>query len=341
MSEESGKKMTVNMVSESEFTVQGHGVHTAYVEMRDSLQKRVADVQIATNAKGKFDVVHIHTPGLYAVSKLLFSGKKRVVSAHLVPDSLVGSFKAAKLWRPFAKFWLTFLYNRADLVLAVSGYTKTELEQMGVTRRIEVLYNTIDTARYQTSAQEKARIRQKLQISPDACVVVGVGQVQPRKRVDIFLDMAKKMPEGQFIWVGGVPFGVAAADNYAMQRMIKHPPRNMRFTGVIPFAEVADYYKAADIFALPSEQETFGFVTVEAAAAGLPVVLRDIHDYDDTFRDGAVMAKDDDDFWRCVKQLSSDPALIRAAQNRSAKIAARFDSKAGAQRLLDLYKSLF
>ena len=52
----------VTMVSESEFTVQGHGVHTAYVELTNALKKR-ADVEVVVNQFGESDITHIHTVG--------------------------------------------------------------------------------------------------------------------------------------------------------------------------------------------------------------------------------------------------------------------------------------
>lgn len=327
------------MVSESEFTVQGHGVHTAYVEMCDSL-KKLPDAEVFVNDKGKFDIVHVHTPGIFSLRKLLFSGRKRVISAHVVPDSFVGSLKAARAWRPLAKLWLRFFYNRADLVLAVSDYTKDELRKLGVKKRIEILYNTIDTQKYQNSPEKKLRARQKLGVDQGTFVVVGSGQVQPRKRVDIFIKLAQKMPDVNFFWVGGVPFGAAAAKNGVMQKMMKNPPDNMKFTGVIPLEEVADYYFAADAFILPSEQETFGMVVVEAAAAGLPVILRDIDDYNTTFRGDALMAKNDEDFAAQIESLRTDKSAYKKAQAGAARIAKRFDSATGAQKLVELYRSL-
>ncbi|MDO4773674.1 MAG: glycosyltransferase [Candidatus Saccharibacteria bacterium] len=332
--------LRVDMISESEFTVQGHGVHTAYVEMRDSLRQLPKEVDIKTNTAGKFDIVHVHTVGLYSLWRLLFSGRRRVVSAHVVPDSFIGSLKGARVWRPLAKWWLRFFYNRADLVLAVSTYTKAELQKLGVKRRIEVLYNTIDTKKYHTSPQLKKAARQSLGIDQDAFVVISSGQVQPRKRVDVMAAIARRLPDTTVIWVGGVPFGAVAADNRSMQHMMNHPPQNMMFTGVVPLEAMVDYYRAADVFVLPSEQETFGLVVVEAAAAGLPVVLRDIHDYDDTFRGGAVMAEADDDFIRAVQRLRDDAELYAQQQTAAGRIAQRFDSKAGAERLLTLYREL-
>ena len=57
------------MISESEFTVQGHGVHTAYKEITDALRKR-KDIDIEVNTDRPADIIHIQTMGLYDLSTL-------------------------------------------------------------------------------------------------------------------------------------------------------------------------------------------------------------------------------------------------------------------------------
>lgn len=51
-------KIKVNMISETEFTVKGHGVHTAYVEITEALQNN-PKVEVEVNGQGKYDIVHI------------------------------------------------------------------------------------------------------------------------------------------------------------------------------------------------------------------------------------------------------------------------------------------
>lgn len=43
------------------------------------------------------------------------------MSAHVIPESFIGSLKGAKYWNFLAKKWLKFFYGKADLVLACSG----------------------------------------------------------------------------------------------------------------------------------------------------------------------------------------------------------------------------
>jgi 1,2-diacylglycerol-3-alpha-glucose alpha-1,2-galactosyltransferase len=333
------KNVRVTQVSESEFTVQGHGVHTAYKELTNALKKR-DDIDVTVNQYVQTDITHIHTVGLYALRHLLFSPSKKVVSAHIVPESLVGSLVGVKLWLPLAKLYLRWFYNRADLLFAVSDETKRTLEKLGVTKPIEVVYNLVDTMHYKTTPEDKAAARKALGIAEDAWVVVGAGQVQPRKRVDDFVNAARQLPQMHFVWVGGMPFGKLAADHGAMRQMLDTAPANFSCTGVIEHEAVKQHYQAADVFWLPSEQETFGLVAVEAAAAGLPVVLRDIPDYNETFRDGAIMVKEDDTI-EALQRLRTNPGSYRNAQRLAREnIAQRFDSVAGAERVVGIYKKL-
>jgi 1,2-diacylglycerol-3-alpha-glucose alpha-1,2-galactosyltransferase len=328
----------VSMISESDFTVQGHGVHTAYVELTNALRKR-ADVSVTVNNGSKADITHIHTVGLYSLRYLLFGKSKKVVSAHIVPASLVGSLIGAKFWLPLASRYLKWFYNRADMIFAVSGETKKVLKSIGVKSPIEVVHNVIDTAQYLTTPADKAAAREALGISPDAWVVVGAGQVQPRKRIDSFVKAASALPETKFIWVGGMPFGKLAAENSSMQSYIDNATENVTFTGVIKLEAVKQYYQAADVFWLPSEQETFGLVVVEAAAAGLPVVLRNIQDYEETFASDAILVEEEDTV-PMLELLKNDKAFYDKATTQASHIATRYDAVSGAEHVVSFYKKL-
>lgn len=339
MSKKADKKLIVDMISESEFTVQGHGVHTAYKEIADALRKR-KDIDIEVNSKRPADIIHIQTMGLYSFRHLIRRGGKKVVSAHIVPDSFIGSIKGAKYWKPLGKMWLKFFYKKADLVLACSGMVADELVNDMNVPKTKVLYNTIDMSRYRHSAAEKKLARKNLGLKDNDFVVMGNGQVQPRKRLDILIKAAKKMPDVKFFWVGGIPFKNLGADYHAMQNMIKSAPDNLTVTGVIPLEAVKDYYMAADLFVLPAMQENHPMCVLEAAGAGLPIILRDIPQYDDTFKGDAVMAKTDDEFLDLIDLLRKDKKAYSKACLGAEKIAKRFDSSAGAERLVEFYRSL-
>jgi 1,2-diacylglycerol-3-alpha-glucose alpha-1,2-galactosyltransferase len=336
--------MRINMVSESEISVRGHGVHTAYLELTRALQAR-DDCDVIVNQflkRVNADITHIHTIGLPSLIKLLFGSGKKVVSAHVVPASLVGSIAGAHVWLPVARSYMKFFYRRADKVLAVSKMVATILESdLGIKKdKIEVLYNTIDTSQYKTTATDKKAAREKLDISDDDFVVVGNGQIQPRKRFDSFVAIAKSMPDTQFIWIGGIPFKNIGADYKKMQQLIDNVPSNLKVTGVIELEDVKAYLQAADVFVLPAEQENHPMAVIEAAAASLPIVLRDIPEYDDTFANDFVRCNDDDAFIKAISDLKTDKSLCAKFRRGAEAIAHRFDSKTGADHAVKIYRGL-
>lgn len=336
------KKIRVNMVSESDITVQGHGVHTAYVEMAQALERR-PDVALQRGGFGKkldVDIIHLHTIGFYAYRKLLQRGPKKVVSAHIVPASLVGSIILAKVWLPLAARYMRWFYGKADVILAVSGTVARILhEDLRIPKeKIQVFYNTINMSRYNATNNERREARKKLNVKNDAFVVVGNGQVQPRKRLDIFVRMAKALPDVEFIWVGGIPFKQLGADYAEMQKLIASAPKNLTITGVIPHEDVRDFFLVANVFCLPAEQENHPMCVLEAASASLPIVLRDIPEYNDTFGDDAIRCQDDD-FVAAITSLR-DAKKYKVQQEKTAAIAERFDSSEAAERLVALYNGL-
>lgn len=331
-------KLRVNVVSESAFSVKGHGVHTAYFEALAGLGK-VSDVSLATNTFGQYDVTHIHTVGLFSLFHLLFAPGVKVVSAHITVESLIGSLVGAQYWRGLAKAYLRWFYNRADAVFAVSEGAGADLAAMGVTRPIHIVPNTIETGRFKTTPEARAKARKTLRVAADKVVVISCGQVQPRKRVDCFIQSARDLPAYQFIWVGGMPFKHLGADYKKMQALMQSDLPNVSFTGVIEGQDIINYYQAADIFFLPSDQETFGIVVVEAAAAGLPSVLRRSEHNATTFGENFV-AGDDNSFTQDIKKLAEDKPYYKAMQTKAGAIARRYDSDAGTVAQVEIYRQL-
>ena len=337
------KKLRVNMVSESDIYVQGHGVHTAYIEMAEALEKR-SDIEVI---RGEFkkkvnaDIIHLHTFGMYAFRKALQRGPKKVFTAHVVPASLVGSIIGARYWMPAMRLYMQWYYNKADKVLAVSGKVSEVLQdELHVPKeKIEIFYNTVDMSQYVFTAKQKADARNKLKLKKADFMVLGIGQIQPRKRLDIFVKMANQLPDVTFVWVGGIPFKQLGADYHAMQKLMNNVPKNLKLPGILPHDEVADYLAAANAFCLPAEQENHPMCVLEAAGAGLPIVVRDIPEYDDTFKDDVIRCQDDT-FTTAIIKLRDDKKFYKAQQEKTKKVAIRFDSKNTAERSIQLYKDL-
>ena len=336
------KKLTIIQVSESDFSVKGQGVHTAYEEIASGLTARDDTHVVKNKFSVTADIRHIHTVGPYSAMHLLFGSGKKVVSVHVIPASFVGSLVGAHFWLPLAALYLRWFYGRADMLFAVSGTVAHELKttlKLGK-KRIETFYNTVNMQHYASTPDERVAARKKLGIAEDATLVLGNGQVQPRKRLDTFYETAELLPDVQFIWIGGIPFKRLGADYAEMTHLMEHPPKNARVTGVIDHELVRTYLAAADAFFLPAEQENHPMCVLEAAGASLPILLRDMPEYDDTFRGDAYMVKDAKMAADEIARLRRDSAYRKERVAQTKRIAERFDSSAGAARAVQLYKTL-
>lgn len=328
------------MISESTFTVRAHGVHSAFAAMVEGLKKR-KDIEVKVNSFDPFDpadIIHVQTLGPYGLAMLLFGKGKKIVSVHIVPDSLIGSFVGAEYWLPAGVSYLKFFYSKADRLLAVSDEVKQTLKnKLHLKKPIAVLPNMADIDKYQTTKKIKKEVRLKLGLGEKDFVVVGCGQVTPRKRYDSFVNLARKLKEFKFIWIGGITFKHLSDEYYKMARLMRKAPKNMTTTGVIELPEVKKYYQAADVFILPSVHEGHPMAVIEAAAAGLPVIVRDIPHYQSSFS-GNVLRGTDRTFVKIIQRLAADRNFYQQWVNKAQIIAKKCSLKEGIPKLIKIYR---
>jgi hypothetical protein len=116
--------------------------------------------------------------------------------------------------------------------------------------------------------------------------------------------------------------------------------------GVLPNSpELIRLYQESDVFVLPSLGECFGIATIEAMAAGLPVIVSDAGGTADIVEHGEngfiTRAGDIEDFALVMEAVLSDSVRRRLMGARSRQLAeARFDMKRSAARTVDLLRGL-
>ena len=122
---------------------------------------------------------------------------------------------------------------------------------------------------------ERVAVRKRLGIAPETTLVFGLSRLVPRKGFDTLIEAAHVLARR------GDDVAVAIAgdgrDRKRLERLAADGPGNVRLLGRVTDAERAEYYGAADLFAMLCrdrwgglEQEGFGIVFLEAAAAGVP-----------------------------------------------------------------------
>ena len=101
-------------------------------------------------------------------------------------------------------------------------------------------------------------------------VYLAVSACEPRKRIHLAIDAICRLGTGSLLLLGDGPL---------RDEWVEHGQRSLgkdRFDQrVVPLTRIADYYRACDVFTLPSENEPFGLVYLEAMACNLPAVAQD------------------------------------------------------------------
>ena len=117
--------------------------------------------------------------------------------------------------------------------------------------------------------EEKKTLRQKLGIK-EKKIVISVGQFIYRKGYDVLLNACAGLNEeiGVYI-IGGTP-----TEDYLKMKADLHLER-VHFVDFMNKQDLVEYYKAADLFVLPTREDIWGLVINEAMAYGLPVVTTD------------------------------------------------------------------
>ncbi|MFC4530721.1 glycosyltransferase [Sphaerisporangium dianthi] len=335
-SRRAAEPVPVSVVSESAFTVRGHGVHSVFEESLRAI-KRMPDFRRVSGLRAyrKDVVLHVHTMGPLAALRMMAHRGPKLISAHVTPETLIGSIKGAHLIRGLVNRYMRGVFDLATLVLSVSKATTAELTDLGVRRPVMLMSNAIDEERIRSLAGRRAELRRGFGWG-DHLVVLGVGQVQPRKGVEEFVSCARALPHLRFVWVGGMQFGMLSDARHDLTRLRETAPDNVTFTGLVPRDEVFAYCAAADVFFLPSKHETFGLATLEAATAALPVVVPDLPCYRDWLKDAYLHARTVPEFVELLRSLEDAP--VRATWAALAATAATaHDSRTLADGLREAY----
>ena len=218
----------------------------------------------------KLDIIHAHyavphATSAYLARQLLAPHVPKVVTTlHGTDITLVGADPA---YRPVVKFSV----EQSDGVTAVSRYLRRRtLEEFDVANEIEVIPNFVDTERFSGVVQACERRR----FAPnDEPLLVHASNFRPVKRISdvvrIFARVREQMP-AKLLMIGEGPERMMAQQLLREFKLFD----DAFFLGEQEFPE--NIYACADVFLLPSEQESFGLAALEAMSSGVPVVASDV-----------------------------------------------------------------
>lgn len=212
------------------------------------------------------DLIHSHyavphAASAYLAKQMLGSEKlKTVTTLHGTDITLVGLDKS---------FYQVIKFNieESDGVTAVSHYLqKRTHDEFAIQREIRVIHNFVDTERYNSAANHCT----KDHFAPNGeKILMHASNFRPVKRVTdvvrIFAMIREKIPV-KLLLVGEGP------ERLFVQQLVKELKlsEDVLFLGEQEY--IAQLMNCADLFFLPSEQESFGLVALEAQSCGVPVI---------------------------------------------------------------------
>lgn len=331
--------MKINIASETKYFIQGNGVHTAFVNHVE-LMKSVDDLKVVVNDEGHGDVFHCHTYGPYYFLKGLRYKGRRVHTVHVIPDSIEGSLPMSDFFMPFVKWYFKKVYSYADVCIAISPQVEKAIRETGANTEIVRISNPIPTEKWRSTPEHRKEGRALLGIGENEFVVLGVGQLQARKGVEEFIDMARGIPEARFVWAGGRPFKAMTEGIARINKKIETAPSNIQFTGMLDLEKMPLIYAAADVFLFPSFQENCPLAPMEAAASGLPVVFRDLQEYETLYDHTYLKARKTKDFITMTRRMMNDHFYYANAVSLSSNLIKQFDKDIIREKLIHLYQDL-
>ena len=347
----------------------GHeiSVFTTSIDNRDSVEKyenltvyryganfKIAQANIALSLlwkplEYKIDIVHTHGPtppaSIAALRYAKTKNKPLVVTYHGDAQANWGGV----VRRISVLFYNTYLVHsilsHANSVIVPSKDFADNSKFLKVHRdKITVIPNGINIDEFQVS-YSKEECRRQLGLRGESRIILFIGALSPTKSPDVILRampiLKKSVPNIKLIFVG---------DGILKARLQK-TSRELSVEEEVQFIDYVDnsmrkamLYKSSDLFVLPSNQESFGIVILEAMASGLPVVASAFGGITNLVKDGQtgllVPPYNSDILAKAIIKLLGNPELIQKLSEEGKKQVQNYSWSEIADKTEEIYQEV-
>ncbi len=253
----------------------GHESDLFAMTIDDDLRQDVRPWEDAASRRGEVTILHFALPSPMTGAFATLPGARvlqyhNITPAHFFAGYDAGMFRLATLGRRE----LATLVGHVDLALGDSDFNRRELEALGFAPT-GVMPIAVDLGRITDAPARPALAR----VLEDGLInFLFVGRIAPNKRIEDHIRLAehyKRYVDAyyRFIFVGKTD---AVPDYYrtirALMAEYRMPADRFVFTGPVPDADLAGFYRHADVYVSLSEHEGFCVPLLESMAAGVPVL---------------------------------------------------------------------
>jgi len=297
--------------------------------------------------KLKLDIIHTHHPillGQTAATKARDYNLPLVFTFHTqyqeythyipFPQEQVQEFLKGRVIN-----WLReFMRKCQHIVIPSESMRSMLIDEYGLVDRFTVIPTGIDITPYKTANGSALRTGWNW---GDDKVIISAGRLAEEKNwvtlLRAFALAQRVQPNIRLVLLGDGP----QAD--ALRQLVGELEITERvtFAGKVLFSEVPDYLKAADLFAFASITETQGLVTLEAMAAGLPVVAVEASGTKDILEDGKqgfLTQNDPQGLANGLVKVLEDSSLVGKFKSAALRTSRAYDNHRLARKMLKVYE---
>jgi len=193
-----------------------------------------------------------------------------------------------------------------------------------------------------------AAARARVRLPRNAHVLLFVGRIQPLKAPDVLLRAAAvllarrpELRQSLVVAVLGGPSGSGVGKPRALQELAQQLgiDAQVRFVPPVDRVTLAQWYRAADLVAVPSYSESFGLVAIEAQACGTPVVAAAVGGLPFAVGDSGLLidGHESADWSAGLEGLLDDPGRREMLSRKAVEHASQFSWERTTDRLLEVY----
>jgi 1,2-diacylglycerol 3-alpha-glucosyltransferase len=297
--------------------------------------------------KLKLDVIHTHHPvllGQTAATKARDYNLPLVFTFHTqyheythyipFPQEQVQEFLKSRVIN-----WMReFMRKCQHIIIPSESMRSVLINDYGLVDKFTVIPTGIDITPYKKA--NGAAIRAQSNWNDDK-IIISAGRLAEEKNwvtlLQAFAIAQKTQPNMRLVLLGDGP------QSQALQQLAGELEiaDRVTFVGKVPFEDVPNYLKAADLFAFASVTETQGLVTLEAMAAGLPVVAVDASGTRDILehgKQGFLTQNDATDIANCIINLVENSSVLGNFKTAALRTSRSYDNTRLARKMLKVYE---
>jgi glycosyltransferase involved in cell wall biosynthesis len=284
-----------------------------YIKRKPSIVNDTRAVCFLKRAYRDFkpDVIHLHSSKAGLLGRMAFPSSKIVYTVH--------GFDSIRLrYRSFIPVERIF-QNFCSAIVGVSAYDESCLKQEKICKHVSFIYNGIPSPNLK--GNRKLSVPQKFQKK-----VLCIARISKQKRFDLFIEVAKLLPQYAFVWIGNI-------------QEINNVPNNVFMMGNIVNAQA--FCSDADVFFLPSNYEGLPIVIIEAMSHSKPIVASNVGGISEIVENevnGYTTRNDSKEMADALSSILVDKEKEKAMGSKSLQI---YESKLTLEKMVSQYQKLY